>query len=607
MDADQDPYQCALRHHRAGQWDDAIRVCREILALRPDDANALNMLGVALVQAGQLSAAIEVLTAAVKRLPGHIQLLANLAVSLHQGGEARMAAWRFRQLAVIQPWNALAFTRLGTLAQDQGDLDRACRLLDRAARLEPLDELTCRNLGFAQTSNGNLGAALAALRRAITLRPDNANAYAQAATVLMRQGELAAMATHLRRTSILDRNNAEAANLANRYQRYTTAIRGLSARNVGTVPATGLVMRSPFGTPSGYAHMGKRYIQTLRQQDVPLQVIGVFGHETWPEEPLNTAVPARAAVNVLIPLAVEPIPGLATVTCTMFEGTCIPASWARLSARSDLVVVPTESSRIAWASRGFPENRLRVCPLGVDPEPAAAQAPALILVDGRGRLVSSFRNRFLNISDAIPRKNLDGLLRVWLRCTSAKDDAVLILKAGKGGSSKARAMLGDVVRQTQQHVGRSISDAAPVVVIDQPLDEASMTGLFRAATHYWSLSHGEGWDLPMSKAGAMGLGLIAPRHSAYVDYLDDTVARMIPARTGPAHLPYSSAPWEPFFGLDWWEPDEDAAAEILTRIIQGRDARLPDARAHLLGRFTWGQATRKLRRILADAGILDAA
>ena len=44
---------------------------------------------------------------------------------------------------------------------------------------------------------------------------------------------------------------------------------------------------------------------------------------------------------------------------------------------------------------------------------------------------------------------------------------------------------------------------------------ADMTGLMRAATHYWSMSHGEGWDLPLSKAGAMGLSLIAPRHSAY--------------------------------------------------------------------------------------------
>ncbi len=58
----------------------------------------------------------------------------------------------------------------------------------------------------------------------------------------------------------------------------------------------------------------------------------------------------------------------------------------------------------------------------------------------------------------------------------------------------------------------------------------------------------------MATAGALGLGLIAPRHTAYVDYLHDGIAHLIPARTAPARRPYADEPWAPFHGLDWWQP-----------------------------------------------------
>jgi hypothetical protein len=43
------------------------------------------------------------------------------------------------------------------------------------------------------------------------------------------------------------------------------------------------------------------------------------------------------------------------------------------------------------------------------------------------------------------------------------------------------------------------------------------------------MSRGEGWDLPMTEAAAAGLRLIAPRHTAYLTYLDAEVAQLIPA------------------------------------------------------------------------------
>jgi len=597
-----DAYAQAVAHHRAGRADAALEAARLAVDAAPDDPLAHNVLGICLIGVQQPTDGIQILLRAVRRWPEHEGLVTNLAIGLHNAGDQK-AAWHYlRHLAALNPTSATAFDLLGALAQTwRGDRAGAARLADRAARLAPQDHAIRINQSLAWAPH-DLDRTIRALNMAIALKPEDPYPYVQRAGALLRRGQVYAALHPLRRALRLNPTHEDAGRHALRCQRYHAASQSAAAHGSG--PGDGLLLRGPFSTASGYAHMGRRYIQTLRRQGVPMQVVGVFGHETWGEEPLEAPVGAKAAINIMVPLAVEPIPGLTTILYSMFEGPRISKTWAQQSLAADLVIVPTESSRIAWASQGYPGDRIRVCPLGVDAEPAAAKAPALTLVDGNGRRVDSYRHRFLNVSDAIPRKNLDGVLRVWLRTTRREDDAVLILKPGKGGNEAARRHLQTIVRQTQAHVGRSFAEAAPIVLVDQPLSEAEMTGLFCTANYYWSLSHGEGWDLPLSKAGAMGLGLIAPAHSAYLDYLDARFARMIPCTTGPAHLPYSAEPWEPFYGLDWWEPDEDAAASILSDIIQGRDARLPDAAAHLLGHFTWDQAAHKLRHILADAGLL---
>ena len=56
-----------------------------------------------------------------------------------------------------------------------------------------------------------------------------------------------------------------------------------------------------------------------------------------------------------------------TINFTMFEATRAPANWIARSKNHDLVILPTESSRQAWIAGGMPPDRIRLCPLGIDP------------------------------------------------------------------------------------------------------------------------------------------------------------------------------------------------------------------------------------------------
>jgi glycosyltransferase involved in cell wall biosynthesis len=141
--------------------------------------------------------------------------------------------------------------------------------------------------------------------------------------------------------------------------------------------------------------------------------------------------------------------------------------------------------------------------------------------------------------------------------------------------------------------------AAPVHVLHDILSDAEMPGLYAAATHYISLSHGEGWDLPMMEAGGSGLKLIAPRHSAYQAYLDDSVATLLPSREVPIVWTGDAASGELFRGANWWEPDEDAAVAAIRAAIGGRDETKASARERILTEFTWQRATESLLEILS--------
>jgi glycosyltransferase involved in cell wall biosynthesis len=316
-------------------------------------------------------------------------------------------------------------------------------------------------------------------------------------------------------------------------------------------------------------------------------------------ETLGTPVPATAAIHFCMPHQVTPIAGVLNVNYSMFEATRIPTSWLVHNRRHDQVVVPTASSRDAWLARRFPADRIALCPLGVDPRRFRPEAEPLALTDRSGRTIRDHRVRVLNVSEPGPRKNLAALLRVWIRTTTPSEDAILIIKLARSSPTRTVQFLRDL-DAVERSLGKSRRDAAPMLFYDQVLADWEMPGLFAAATHYWSMSRGEGWDQPMVEAAATGLRLLAPDHSAYPTYLDSTIAAMIPARRVRATLGDDEELAPLFRGADWWEPDEEAAGDALREAVSGADEGRPTARARVVGEFTWEHATTRLIDILAE-------
>ncbi|SMF43361.1 Flp pilus assembly protein TadD, contains TPR repeats [Azospirillum oryzae] len=602
----------AIELYKAGHGGEALTLAEQALRTDPADCNALNLAGVILFQAGRLEEAEQRLRQLLAHDPLFAQARINLAVVMQERGARREAAAQFRALCMLTPDDAEVQNRLGGLLHSLGDYDGAVRHLRIATRLLPGNPDQKVLLAVALLSSGAHADAVEVLTEALAQQPDHGDARNHLASAWLSLGrpELAEEVLSANGETTAGGTMAEgeaAATLARArlYRRLAEEARRPHAPE-------GLLVRAPFSVLSGYGDFAQHFVRSLMERGTTLRLAGLKGEESWrpafadpilqaAARRLGTPVRARLALTVLTPPLVEPVPGLPTVNYTMFEGPRIPPSWAACSRGHDLVVVPTDSSRLAWIAAGHPEDRIRVCPPGIAPNPADAAAQPLPIIGPRGREVMDYRVRVLNISDFVARKNLGGLLRVWLRATRADDDAVLILKVGKGGASLAGEMR-RLVEQGMRAVGRQLEEAAPIVLLTERYDEAGIAGLYAVATHYLSLSHGEGWDLPITRAGCLGAGLIAPRHSAYTAYLDDRIAHLIPCATGPALMPYSSDYYPPFHGLDWWHPDEDAAADILSRVIRDPEGERRDAARHLMDSFTWDAAAGRLLDALDGVG-----
>jgi glycosyltransferase involved in cell wall biosynthesis len=216
--------------------------------------------------------------------------------------------------------------------------------------------------------------------------------------------------------------------------------------------------------------------------------------------------------------------------------------------------------------------------------------------------VSQFAVRFLNVSELGPRKNLVGLLRTWLRATSREDDAVLIVKVGCYAPGW-RLKFARQVEQVEDQVGKRLQQAAPVCFVYDLFSDAQMPRLYAAATHYISLSHGEGWDQTMVEAAASGLKLIAPNHSAYTAYLDTSVARLISSREVPAVWPDGDQTGLLFQGANWWEADEVEAVAYVRAAVEGRDQGQASPRDRVVRELSWERAARRLIDLLSEVEV----
>jgi predicted TPR repeat methyltransferase len=180
----------AARHAR-GDLDGAARLYRKVLAQRPNEGNALNLLGVVARQRGDLAKALQLGAQAVAARPDSPVFLANHGSALAEAGRLPEAAQALRAALARRPDDPVALRNLGQVLTSQGDAAGALAPLRRAVALAPQAAEPWLALAHALREAGEPGAAEAA-QRVLALPGLPPPLAAQARFLLAALGEAAA-------------------------------------------------------------------------------------------------------------------------------------------------------------------------------------------------------------------------------------------------------------------------------------------------------------------------------------------------------------------------------------------------------------------------------
>jgi tetratricopeptide (TPR) repeat protein len=212
------------RLHQIGRLADAEACYRQVLAVRPNHADALNLLGLAAHQMGRAETAADAIRRAIAsdgQNPGYFSNLgnvlysdgkfddavaayrqairinptfadafSNLGAALERQGKLVEAEAAYRQSIRIKPGFAEAYGNLGIVLKEQGKLSEAVAAYRRAISIQPNDAKACYNLGVALKECGSLDDVVAVYRQAISIKPDFAEAFFNLGLALKEQGKL---------------------------------------------------------------------------------------------------------------------------------------------------------------------------------------------------------------------------------------------------------------------------------------------------------------------------------------------------------------------------------------------------------------------------------
>ena len=183
-------FSTAFQHHRAGGLAQAERLYRRILALDPDHADSLYLLGLIAHQQGRNPEAVEHIAKAIAVNAGVAQYHYNLANALAAQGLLSQAAPWYRKALELKPDYAEAHNNLGVILRSQGRLEEAAACHGRAVQFKPDYVEAHNNLGIALKDLGRLDEAAACYRLALALKPDCAEAHNNLGVALKEQERL---------------------------------------------------------------------------------------------------------------------------------------------------------------------------------------------------------------------------------------------------------------------------------------------------------------------------------------------------------------------------------------------------------------------------------
>ena len=176
-------YRLALALQAADKVKEAMPLFTEVVAARPDDAEALTNTALAHVQLGDAKGGISIYLQALKLTPSSPTLREDLGVAYLQQADLDHALEQFRAGLLIDDQSPQLHYDLALALKLKDDLAAAIPEFERAAALDPQLPDPPFTLGIIYMQQGKFEKSAASFEAATALRPENGEAWATLGSV----------------------------------------------------------------------------------------------------------------------------------------------------------------------------------------------------------------------------------------------------------------------------------------------------------------------------------------------------------------------------------------------------------------------------------------
>jgi glycosyltransferase involved in cell wall biosynthesis len=275
--------------------------------------------------------------------------------------------------------------------------------------------------------------------------------------------------------------------------------------------------------------------------------------------------------------------------CPMWELPRYPDEWARQLERFDEV----------WAGSRFIADAIGpAVSIPVVHLPLATQVTRLRLRGRRHYAIPEDAYAFLFLFDLrsyAERKNPFGVIEAFSRFLSRRPEAQACLVVKVHGTANAP-------EQATELVQRIAALRPRAVLVDQLMDEDEVHTLIYNSDAFISLHRAEGYGLGLAEAMCLGKPVVATAYSGNLDFMDDSVARLVPYSL----VPVSPGAYPHWQDQSWADPDIDAAAQAMVELYDDPETgRQLGRRAsqHMQANFSFrATGLRYLERVISTAG-----
>lgn len=182
--------QEAAREHQAGRSEIAERLYRQILTVKPDHPDALQLFGLLCKQKGELEEAERLMQMSLLHAPDQPSVHNNLGNVMAKLGKEAEAIASYKKAVELKKDYAEAWYNLGATLTANGDTEEAIDALQMAVAVAPNYGSAYNALGIAYKEEERLDEATAAYHKALEINPDDFKALHNLGVVLKMSNKL---------------------------------------------------------------------------------------------------------------------------------------------------------------------------------------------------------------------------------------------------------------------------------------------------------------------------------------------------------------------------------------------------------------------------------